>query len=85
MTTPDATPGSAKKILEKARSGSYNDRVQVESPYSSGHRFGDLGISNYNLGKYIMQSETEVESPNNNGNLDINDGYLSAAMGEIQT
>jgi hypothetical protein len=32
-----------------------------------------------------MQSETEVESLNDNGNLGINDGYLSAAMGEIQT
>lgn len=32
-----------------------------------------------------MQSETEVELLNDNGNLDINDGYLSAAMGEIQT
>lgn len=32
-----------------------------------------------------MQSETEVESLNDNGNLDINHGHLSAAMGEIQT
>ena len=30
-----------------------------------------------------MQSETEVELLNDNGNLGINDGYLLAAMGEI--
>ena len=35
-TTP--TPGLAEKILEKAESGSYNDRTQVELPYSSGYR-----------------------------------------------
>ena len=85
MTILDATPSLAGKILEKAGSGSYNDRTQAEPPYSSGYRFGDLGISNHNFGKFIMQSETEVESLNDNGNLGINDGYLSAAMGEIQT
>ena len=85
MTTLDATPGLAEKILEKAGSGSYNDRTQAEPPYSNGYRFGDLDISNHSFGKFIMQSETEVESLNDNGNLGINDGYLSAAMGEIQT
>lgn len=55
------------------------------SEKSSGYRFGDLEISNHNFGEFIMQSETEVELLNDNGNLDINDGYLSAAMGEIQT
>ena len=78
MTTPDATPGLVEKILEKARSGSYNNCTQVESPYSSGYRFGDLDISNHNFGKFIMQSETEMESLND-------DGYLSAVMGKIQT
>ena len=85
MTTLDATPNLAEKILGKARSGSYNDRTQVELPYSSGYRFGHLDIGNHNFGESIIQSGTEVESLNDNGNLDINDGYLSAAMGEAQT
>ena len=85
MTTLDATPDLAEKIPGKARNGSYNDRTQVESPYSSGYRFGDLDISNHNFGEFIMQSETEVELLNDNGNLSINNSYLSAAMGEIQT
>ena len=83
MTVLDATPGLAGKILEKAGSGSYNDRTQAEPPYSSGYRFGDLDISNHKFGEFIMQSRTEVESLNDNGNLDINDGYLLAAMGVL--
>jgi len=85
MTTLDAIPGLAEKILEKAGSGSYNDRTQAKPPYSSGYKSGHLDTSNHSFGKFIMQSETEVESLNDNGNLDINHGHLSAAMGEIQT
>lgn len=75
MTTLDETPGLAGKIIGKARSGGYNDRTQVESPYSSGYRFGDLDISNHNFGEFIMQSGTEVGSLNGNGNLGINNCY----------
>lgn len=52
MTILDATPGLAWKMVEKAGSGSYNDRTQAELPYSSDYRFGDLDISNHNFGKF---------------------------------
>lgn len=35
MTTLDAIPGLAEKILEKAGSGSYNDHTQAKRPYPS--------------------------------------------------